>query len=52
MACSLGAEPPKGSVPPQAFFDALLGPLHVALGSGTLTLTRTGVVLEFDSKAP
>ncbi|BEP12685.1 hypothetical protein acdb102_09960 [Acidothermaceae bacterium B102] len=47
MACSLGAEPPKGSVPPQAFFDALYGPLHVALGNDTLTLTRTGVVLHF-----
>ena len=52
MACSLAAPgPPKGTFPPQAYFDALLGPLQVALTGDELTLTRTGVVLTFSKQA-
>jgi heat shock protein HslJ len=42
--------PPKGSLPPRAYFDALLGPVHVALSGDSLTLTRTGVVLTFSKQ--
>lgn len=47
MSCSMGRPPAEGSVPPQAFFDALLGQLHVTLDGDAMSLARTGIVLTF-----